>query len=51
MSLADIEEEENDIDGKFVTSPNDSLAHVPEGRVKGTVIKMSTALVTQRESV
>ena len=28
-SLADIEEE--DIDGKFVTSPNDSLAHIPEG--------------------
>ena len=35
MSLADIEEEENDIDGKFVTSPNDSLAHEPEGERNG----------------
>ena len=33
MSLADIEEE--DIDGKFITSPNDSLAHVPEGERNG----------------
>ena len=32
-SLADIEEE--DIDGKFVTSPNDSLAHIPEGGRNG----------------
>lgn len=32
--MADIEEE-NDIEGKFITSPNDSLAHIPEGQRSG----------------